>query len=309
MSINIFMKKLLFTACMVLGVSTAWANDVEFTVHHAPGGPSDRTTRLIAQELPAKTYVVINRPGASGKIAMKQLMSRPSMMVATMPQIFVTNPLMFTDLEYEPDRDLELIAVVGAMPNVLVCNNRHNFKTFEDMKSSIRSLNFGVAGYGSSEHIATAVLLNQWTNTHQIIPYAQGGSSSLADLLGGNIDCMFANYPLVKGYMGDQTKITAIMSSHDLKLGIPTWNKVFNNAYPLTSHLGVIVNRNLDPAIKKSIRNDVSMALTKSNFSQEILNIGLFPILKTDLASINESLAINQRLREFLTKNQLKLRP
>ena len=307
MSISISMKKLLFTACMVLGVSTAWANDVEFTVHHAPGGPSDRTTRLIAQELPAKNYVVMNRPGASGKIAMKQLMSRPSMMVATMPQIFVTNPLMFADLEYNPDRDLELIAVIGAMPSVLVCNNRHNFKTFEDVKNYKKPLTFGFAGYGSSEHIATAVLLSQWSNNHLPIPYAQGGATSLTDLLGGNIDCMFANFPLVAGQIGDTSRITPVMSSHELGLGIATWEQTFRQPYPVQSHLGLIVNRNLDSKIKEQIRQDVAVAIRRVGFDQDIRKLGLFPILKMDPVSIKESLAIHQRLRDFVVRNQLKL--
>lgn len=299
------MKKLLLVALMALGTSTARANEVEFTVHHAPGGPSDRTTRLIAQELPAKNYVVINRPGASGKIAMKQLMSRPAMMVATMPQIFVTNPLMFTDLEYSPERDLELVAVIGAMPNVLVCNNRHNFKTFENVKNHPRPLTFGFAGYGSSEHIATAVLLSQWRNNHLPVPYAQGGAASLTDLLAGNIDCMFANYPLIAGQ--DTSRITPVMSSHDLGLGIATWEQTFRQPYPVQSHLGLIVNRGLDPKIKEQIRQDIAVAIRRPGFDQDIRKLGLFPILKMDPASIKESLAIHQRLQDFIVKNQLKL--
>ncbi len=301
------MKKLLLSTLMGLCFATAQAQEIEFTVHHAPGGPSDRTTRLIAQELPVKNYTVINRPGASGKIAMKQLMSRPSMMVATMPQIFVTNSLMFTDLEYNPDRDLELVAVIGAMPSVLACNNKHKFRSFADVRNHTRPLTFGFAGYGSSEHIATAVLLSQWNNNHQLIPYAQGGSTSLTDLLGGNIDCMFANFPLVAGYVGDSTRITMLMSSHDLGLGLQTWEQIFKTSYPIQSQLGLIINRNLDAVVKEQIRRDVAQALRRPGFDQDIRNLGLFPILKMDANTIKESLAINQRLRDFVVRNQLKL--
>jgi len=300
------MKKLILTALLGLTVNVASA-DIEFTVHHAPGGPSDRATRLLAQELPQGKYTVINRPGASGKIAMRQLVSKPSMMIATMPQIFVTNTLMFNDLEYNPEQDLELLAVIGAMPNVLACNNKHGFKTFSDFKSSSKSLNFGVAGYGSSEHIATAVLLSQWANEHQIVPYAQGGSASLTDLLGGNIDCMFANYPLIKGHVNDNSKITVLMTSHELGLKVPNWSRVFGVQYPVQSHLGLIVNQRLDPAVKAQIKSDVAQALRKQGFDQEIRDLGLFPIAKMDSATIKESLAIHQRLRDFIVKNNLKL--
>ncbi len=300
------MMKIILSLFISLLSASAIA-DVEFTVHHAVGGPSDRTTRLLAQELPSNRYTVINRPGASGKIAMRQIMSRPSMMIATMPQIFVTNPLMFNDLEYNPEQDLELVAVIGAMPNVLACNNKLGFKTFTDFKNTTRSLNFAVAGYGSSEHIATAVLLNQWRNTHQIVPYAQGGSASLNDLLGGNIDCMFANYPLIKGQVGDTTRITVLMTSHELGLKTQTWSQTFGSTYPLQSHLGLIVNQRLDPVVKAQIKADVAQAIKKQGFDQEIRDMGLFPILKSDAASIKESLMIHQRLKDFITRTNLKL--
>lgn len=302
------MKRILTALLFSLASAVSVAGpEIEFTVHHAPGGPSDRATRLLAQELTGNRYVVVNRPGASGKIAMRQLMSKPSMMIATMPQIFVTNPLMFADLEYNPTQDLELVAVIGVMPNVLACNNKHGFKTFVDFKNSTKSLNFGVAGYGSSEHIATAVMLNQWPNTHQIIPYSQGGSTSLNDLLGGNIDCMFANYPLIKGHVTDNTRITVLMTSHDLGLTAQTWAQVFGSGYPVHSQLGLIINQRLDSQIKSQIKADVAQAIKKLGFDQEIRDMGLFPILKTDSASIKESLAINQRLKDFILKVNLKL--
>jgi len=301
------MKIILPLLLSLITTTTIASSDIEFTVHHGPGGPSDRSTRLLAQELPSNRYLVVNRPGASGKIAMRQLMSKPSMMIATMPQIFVTNTLMFNDLEYNPEQDLELVAVVGAMPNVLVCNNKQGFKTFADFKNTTKSLNFGVAGYGSSEHIATAVLLNQWRNTHQIIPYAQGGSSSLNDLLGGNLDCMFANYPLIKGHVNDSSRITVLMSSHELGLKTQTWQQAIGSTYPVQSHLGLIINQKLDPAVKAQIKADVAQAIKKPGFDQEIRDMGLFPILKTDPASIKESLAIHQRLKDFILKVNLKL--
>jgi tripartite-type tricarboxylate transporter receptor subunit TctC len=302
------MKRILTALLFSLASAVSVAgSEIEFTVHHAPGGPSDRATRLLAQELTGNRYVVVNRPGASGKIAMRQLMSKPSMMIATMPQIFVTNPLMFADLEYDPTQDLELVAVIGVMPNVLACNNKHGFKTFVDFKNSTKSLNFGVAGYGSSEHIATAVMLNQWPNTHQIIPYSQGGSTSLNDLLGGNIDCMFANYPLIKGHVTDSTRITVLMTSHELGLKTQTWAQVFGSGYPVHSQLGLIINQRLDSQIKSQIKADVAQAIKKLGFDQEIRDMGLFPILKTDSASIKESLAIHQRLKDFILKVNLKL--
>ena len=104
---------------LMLYINVAIASELEFTVHHAPGGPSDKITRLLATKFPSQKYKVVNRPGAQGKIAVRHILRNNSMMVATVPQILVTNFLMPVDTGYKED-ELELIYIVGVMPNVLV---------------------------------------------------------------------------------------------------------------------------------------------------------------------------------------------
>lgn len=284
------------------------AHPVEFTVHHATGGPSDRVTRLLASEMSNGRYLVVNRPGAGGRVAIRQLLSRPAMMIATMPQIFVTNPMLFADLDYDPEIDLELIAVIAQMPNILVCNTKLGFRTVADLKSTPKSLNFAVAGMGSNEHIATSALLGQWKNDHVIVAYAQGGNSSLIDLLAGNIDCMFANYPLIKSSLDDRSRIIPLLSSHAVSATIPTWQQTFAASYPVTSQLGLIVSRQLDTVLKDQIRSDIEKLFGKTTIAQEISDLGLIPILKTDTKSLAESRSINARLREFILSTRLKLK-
>jgi hypothetical protein len=97
------------------------------------------------------------------------------------------------------------------------------------------------------------------------------------------------------------------MSSHELGLKTQTWIQIFGSAYPLQSHLGLIVSQRLDPAVKAQIKLDLAQAIKKPGFDQEIRDMGLFPILKTDPASIKESLMIHQRLKDFITRTNLKL--
>lgn len=97
------------------------------------------------------------------------------------------------------------------------------------------------------------------------------------------------------------------MTSHELGLKTPTWSKTFGTPYPIQSHLGLIINQRLDPAVKAQIKADVAQALKKQGFDQEIRDIGLFPIVKMDAATIKDSLAIHQRLKDFIVRNNLKL--
>ena len=117
----------ILVAISVLCGTLAHAQNIEFTVHAAPGGPSDTVSRIIAKSLDDKNIVVVNRPGAGGRIAMRQVMNGNSMILATMSQIFVANTMIAGEkLEYDPEKDLELIGLVAAMPNVLICNKAKN---------------------------------------------------------------------------------------------------------------------------------------------------------------------------------------
>jgi tripartite-type tricarboxylate transporter receptor subunit TctC len=286
--------------------SVAYAQNIEFTVHAAPGGPSDTVTRIIAKSMDDKNIVVANRPGAGGRIAMKQVMNGNSLILTTMSQIFVTNPILAGDkLEYNPEKDLELIGLVASMPNVLVCNKTKNINSIADLDRT-SDLTFGFAGYGSSEHLATEVLFKKLKTTHRLIPYSRGGSAAVQDMVGGSIDCMFANFPTVRGWTGDK-HLTFVMSSHELGLGIPTWREVYKEDFPFQSYLGVVVSKQMDPATRQALVKNLTTTFKSPEFIADLKNAGVFPTVGTDAKSIERGLKNNRALHDFIVKNNIKL--
>jgi len=294
---RIFMKHII---ALAIFASTLLANATEFTVHHAPGGPSDRGTRAVAKYLPNE-YVVVNRPGAGGKIATKHLIKNNTIMLATVGQIFVTNTLSSQDTGYSPTDDLEIIGNLAVMPNVLVCKSELGYKTLSDIGS--RSLNFAVAGYGSSEHIATEALFSKLKGKHLSIPYALGGSGGINDLLGGTVDCMFANYPTVKPFINDR-RLTIIFSSHDLGLNIPTWKETFNEQFPFQSYLSIVISKQMSNDDKKKIIKDVESAFSNPELRSDIKALGLFPVLNNDIKSVERSIS---SLTKFIQTSNIKI--
>lgn len=286
--------------------SMTYAQNIEFTVHAAPGGPSDTVTRIIAKSLDDKNIVVANRPGAGGRIAMRQVMTGNALILTTMSQIFVTNPILAGDkLEYNPEKDLDLIGLVASMPNVLVCNKSKNINSIADLDRA-SDLAFGFAGYGSSEHLATEVLLKKVKSAHRLIPYSRGGSAAVQDMVGGNIDCMFANFPTVRGWTGDK-HLTFVMASHELGLGIPTWREVYKEDFPFQSYLGVVVSKQMDTATRQSLVKNLTTAFKSTEFIADLKNAGVFPTVGTDAKSIERGLKNNRALHDFIVKNNIKL--
>ena len=95
-------------------------------VGFAPGGSTDVTARLFAQELNklwGTQVVVDNRPGASGMIA-AELMAKAApdgytWLVSPQTSIVVA-PLIYKKIGTTPSRDFTPIAVIGSTPQLLV---------------------------------------------------------------------------------------------------------------------------------------------------------------------------------------------
>lgn len=273
----------------------------EFTVHHAPGGPSDKATRVLHKYLPKDDYIIVNRPGAQGKIAVKHLMSHDSLMLATMAQIYVSNSM--TGSEYNPNSDLTVLANIGAMPSVLVCRNDLGIKGIPDIIKRDK-LSFAVAGTGSSEHLATMVFFNKINKQHLIVPYSAGGSKSVMDMLGGHVDCMFSNYPTVKEWVSDP-RLKVLMTSHELNLNVDTWEKLYNEKFPFQASLAIVVASNNK---NHKIVKDVKELAKNSKVKEDLINIGIFPVLGTSDKAIKEVLDNNNKIKQVIVNNNITLK-
>lgn len=295
------MKKTFLILCAIFLAQTASAT-TEFTVHHAPGGPSDKTTRVIHKYLPDNQYVVVNRPGAQGKLAVKQVLTHDSLMLATMAQIYVNNTISGV-ADYDPNKDLKVIASVGTMPSVLVCRSNLNIQTVPDIIKSDK-LSFAVAGIGSSEHLATEVLFNRMNKKHLIVPYSAGGSKSVLDMLGGHVDCMFANYPTVKEWTNDK-RLTVILTSHDLGLGVSTWESLYSEKFPFNATLAIVVG---SQNTNKKIVDDLSVVFKNTQFVEDLKTIGIFPTPGLDKKSIDKVIKNNDNIKDVIVKNNITIK-
>jgi tripartite-type tricarboxylate transporter receptor subunit TctC len=154
---------------------------VKILVGFPAGQATDIVARLLADQLRTATgdnYIVENRPGQGGSLALGQLAKAPKdgsvMMLAHMSAV-ATNPHIYQSVPYDSLKDFEAVGLVGDLPFVLVCNAALPFKNVQDLvqyaKANPDKLNNASSGNGTVSHLAMEEIKRKAGITITHIPY------------------------------------------------------------------------------------------------------------------------------------------
>jgi tripartite-type tricarboxylate transporter receptor subunit TctC len=176
---------------------------VRVVVPFPPGGSTDIVARLVAQRLTdeyGQQFVVDNRGGAGGTIG-AEIAARATpdgYTIAVVPSSYATSAALYK-LSFDPVKGIAPISMIGMGAFILAVHpsvKGGSLKEFVDLlRAKPGAVNFGSPGTGSTPHLA-AELLKQMSNTRFVhVPY-KGDSPALADLLGGQIQALFASGPV-----------------------------------------------------------------------------------------------------------------
>jgi tripartite-type tricarboxylate transporter receptor subunit TctC len=181
---------------------------VRIVVPVPPGGSTDRAARMLAARLSSEfgqQFVVDNRTGASGMIG-AEIVARATPdghTLAVVPATFAINAVLYK-LPYDPVKGIAPISRIIAGPLVLAVHPSVKAGTLREFVDLARAkpgaLSFGSSGAGSNLHLA-GELFQQMTKVQMVhVPY-RGEGPALADLLGGQIQLMFAGAGTVLPHM------------------------------------------------------------------------------------------------------------
>ena len=173
-------------------------------VAYPPGGGTDIVGRMVAQKLSenfGQTVVIDNRGGAAGnigsEIAAHSVADGYTLLMGNVAPNAI-NVSLYAKLGYDPVRDFEPVSLVASTPNILVVHPTLAVKSVADLmalaKAKPASLNYPSAGLGSSSHLAGELFDSLAAVKMVHIPY-KGGGPALTDLLGGQVQLMFATMP------------------------------------------------------------------------------------------------------------------
>jgi tripartite-type tricarboxylate transporter receptor subunit TctC len=170
----------------------------------APGGPVDILGRLLAQEYQARSGQqtnVENRTGGAGNIGIDAVRRAPpdgSVLLVIPAGNLTINPTLIPNLPFDVERDFAPITILGTAANLFVTSPNLGIKTVAELinRAKQKPMTYGTPGVGSQLHLAME-LFKQKTGTEIThVPY-RGTQPALTDLLGGHIDVLVSNLPVV----------------------------------------------------------------------------------------------------------------
>ena len=157
--------------------------------------------RNVGQQLAERwkvNVVIDNRSGGGGQIGAdavaKSAPDGANLLAITLTH--AANVTLFPKAPYNFVKDLKPVALLAGSPMLVVVPAASRIENFQDLVSSAKSgrLNAGSSGNGTVPHL-TLALFNEIAKTEiQHVPY-KGGAPSITDLIGGQLDVIFSNFP------------------------------------------------------------------------------------------------------------------
>ena len=182
---------------------------VRIVVAVAAGGGADIVARLIGQWLSERLgqqFIVENRPGGGTNIGTEMVVRSPAdgYTLLLVNLTHAINATLYDKLNYNFVRDIAPVAGIIGVANLLEVHPSVPAKTISEFiayaKANPGRVNMGSAGNGSSSHMA-GELFKMMAGVNLVhVPY-RGQGPALTDLLGGQIQVIFATTPGTTEYV------------------------------------------------------------------------------------------------------------
>jgi tripartite-type tricarboxylate transporter receptor subunit TctC len=257
---------------------------VRIVVGFAPGGAGDITTRLMGQWLSERLgqqFIIDNRPGAGSNIGTEVVVNAPPdgytlLMVGVFNAI---NATLYDKLNFYFIRDIAPVAGVIRVSLVMVVNPSVPANTVPEFiayaKANPHKLNMASVGTGTGGHIA-GELFKMMAGVDMVhVPY-RGGGSVFNDLLGGQVQVMFATTVGSIGYIRAgrlrALAVTTATRSETLP-DLPTMDSLLPG-YEASVWYGIGAPKNTPAEIIDTLNKEINAALADPKLKARLADVG-----------------------------------
>ena len=258
---------------------------VHWIVGFPPGGGNDIFARLIGQWLSERLgqpFVIENRPGAGTNIATEAVVRATAdgytLLLVGLPNAI--NASLYDKLNFNFIRDIAPVAGIVRVSVVMVVHPSVPAKTFPEFiayaKANPGKLNMASNGNGSAPHLA-GELFKVMTGVNMLhVPY-RGTSPALIDLLGGQVQVMFASMPATIQYIrSGKLRALAVTTKtrSEVLPDIPTVGD-FVPGYEASNWYGVGAPKNTPAEVIDKLNGEVDAALADPKMKARFADLGV----------------------------------
>ena len=266
----------LLTAMALAIATTAAAQDypsrpVRIVVPYAAGGPSDTGTRLAAEPLGrelGRPIVIENRGGGGGLNATEAYVKSEhdgyTILVGAIGPLTIIPALK--PVSYDPEKDFAPLGTVWRSAQVLAVRPSLAVKTMAEFvayaKANPGKVTVGSAGVGAVTHLAIEVLKREASLDLIHVPF-RSTSESLPALIGGQIDALFGDGPIIAPQVQSGHIVALAVASPKRALAlpeVPTMAEAGHAGVELESWFGLVVSSKTPPAITKRLQDALAAA-------------------------------------------------
>lgn len=268
-----------------LAQADSWpSKPVKIIVPYPPGGAVDTVTRKMASKLQEQTgqsFVVENKPGATGTIGVSQVArSTPDgyTLVAN-DTTYALLPHIFKKLPFDYAQDLVPVAGFVFSPMGLVVKADSRFRTLADLLTEARAapekLTYGTGGAGTTPHFVSEALGIATNAKFLHIPFKGAGEVTLA-LLSGTIDFQLAS---TSGVMGNVTsgkaRLLAVSGTKRTAAlpDVPTFDEAGVKNFGLVNFTGLWAPKGTPQVVVDRLQKEIATAMASADmksFAQSI---------------------------------------
>jgi tripartite-type tricarboxylate transporter receptor subunit TctC len=289
------MKRAIATAVAILlsalcAHAQEWpAKPVRIVVPFAAGATPDIVARLIAERLQeqlGRTFIVENKPGASGNAgtdAVAKAAPDGATIGVSIGGPLAINTLLFAHLPYDPRKDLTLITLLATQPSALAVNASLSVNNVPELIELLRhnpgKYNFGSIGTGSLSQLAMeAIALKSGTRMVHV-PYASSPQAVTA-LMRNEVQMVCLPAISITPQLGDGViKLLAISTAQRSPLlsGVPTLKEAGIDVRA-DAWMGLVAPAGLSDAVVERINHLVGEAMTSPAIRQKLFAQLMEPI-------------------------------
>lgn len=262
---------------------------IRLVVTSPPGGSQDFLARLLAQGLApvlGQQVLVDNRTGASGIIGIdfvaKAAPDGYTLLLGAGGPLTIV-PVLQAKVPFDPVRDFTPITLVAGGSFALAVHPSVPARSVNDLialaKAKPGSLNYGSSGTGASPHIAAELFKSTVRIDIVHVPY-KGVGPALTDLVGGQVDIMFADVHLVAPHAASgrlRVLATTGRERSNVMPQMPTMNEAGVPGYAMGNWFGVLSPAGTSPEIVGRLNAEIGKILAGTMLRERFASQGIEP--------------------------------